>query len=116
MANTRLGRILRLRCPRCGKSNVFHPTRFPFVSEPKMKQECEHCGYKFDREPGYFLGAMYVSYGLAVLEGIIAYFLAKYLIFGLSPLTLALITAAAILFCAMWNYRMARVIWLNVFP
>jgi hypothetical protein len=81
-----------------------------------MKEECEHCGYKFDREPGYFIGAMYVSYGLAVLEGLIAFLLAKYLIFGLSPLNLALVTVGAIMFCAMWNYRLARVIWLNIFP
>lgn len=27
---------------------------------------CEICGLKFEREQGYFLGAMYVSYGLSI--------------------------------------------------
>jgi hypothetical protein len=31
-----------------------------------MKDRCPTCGLHFDREPGYFLGAMYISYGLGV--------------------------------------------------
>jgi len=32
-----------------------------------MQERCAVCDLKFDREPGYFLGAMYISYGLGVL-------------------------------------------------
>jgi hypothetical protein len=31
-----------------------------------MNERCPRCGLKFEREPGYFLGAMYVSYALAI--------------------------------------------------
>jgi Protein of unknown function (DUF983) len=31
-----------------------------------MQERCSNCGLKFEREPGYFLGAMYISYGLAL--------------------------------------------------
>ena len=31
-----------------------------------MNDRCPACGLHFDREPGYFLGAMYVSYGLGL--------------------------------------------------
>jgi hypothetical protein len=31
-----------------------------------MNDRCPHCGLDFNREPGYFLGAMYISYGLAL--------------------------------------------------
>jgi hypothetical protein len=31
-----------------------------------MHERCPVCDLKFDREPGYFLGAMYVSYGLGI--------------------------------------------------
>jgi Protein of unknown function (DUF983) len=31
-----------------------------------MNDRCPACGLHFDREPGYFLGAMYISYGLAL--------------------------------------------------
>lgn len=32
-----------------------------------MQECCPSCGLKFEREPGYFLGAMYISYGLALI-------------------------------------------------
>lgn len=31
-----------------------------------MNDRCPNCGLHFNREPGYFLGAMYVSYGLGL--------------------------------------------------
>jgi len=32
-----------------------------------MLERCSVCDLKFDREPGYFLGAMYISYGLGMV-------------------------------------------------
>jgi hypothetical protein len=32
-----------------------------------MHERCPVCGLKFEREAGYFLGAMYISYGLALI-------------------------------------------------
>ena len=32
-----------------------------------MHERCLACGLKFEREAGYFLGAMYIGYGLALL-------------------------------------------------
>lgn len=31
-----------------------------------MHDRCPACGLHFNREPGYFLGAMYISYGLGI--------------------------------------------------
>lgn len=38
-----------------------------FRGFPKMNERCPVCDLKFEREEGYFLGAMYISYGLAVM-------------------------------------------------
>ena len=111
----KVGGILRLRCPNCGKAKVFHRTRFPF-NRPEMKDVCESCGYRFDRGPGFYAGAVWLSYGLAVVEGLLAYFLARQLIYGLTTTNAILVAVAVMLLLAMWNYRMARVIWLNLFP
>jgi uncharacterized protein (DUF983 family) len=56
--------ILRQRCPRCRAGKIFRGSIF--LRFPKMHERCEDCDLKFEREPGYFLGAMYVSYGLAL--------------------------------------------------
>jgi uncharacterized protein (DUF983 family) len=49
----------RQRCPRCLEGRVFRGML-------DMYERCPVCGYVFGREPGYFTGAMYVSYTLAV--------------------------------------------------
>jgi uncharacterized protein (DUF983 family) len=112
----RIKNIAQLKCPNCGKAKVFYRRKFPFLKRPVMRETCESCGYRFHREPTYYRGVAYLSYGLAIIEGLIAFLLARYLIFGLSPITQVLITIGVMMFFAMWNFRLARVIWLNIFP
>jgi uncharacterized protein (DUF983 family) len=38
-----------------------------FRGFPKMHERCPACDLKFEREEGYFLGAMYIGYGLALV-------------------------------------------------
>jgi len=59
-----LGAILRQRCPRCRSGSIFRYSIFRGF--PKMHQRCPVCDLKFQREEGYFLGAMYISFGLAL--------------------------------------------------
>jgi hypothetical protein len=62
--------ILGQRCPRCRSGGIFHASIFRYLifrSLPKMYERCPLCDLKFEREPGYFLGAMYISYGLALV-------------------------------------------------
>lgn len=55
----RVRAALGLRCPRCLRGKVWH-------SFMTMEERCPVCGLVFEREPGYFTGAMVVSYMLAV--------------------------------------------------
>jgi len=59
-----LGDILYHRCPRCRVGQIFHHSIF--LGFPKMNESCSICHLRYEREPGYFLGAMYISYGLAL--------------------------------------------------
>jgi hypothetical protein len=112
---SKVGKILKLRCPNCGKAKVFHRTRFPFKT-PVMKEVCEACGYRFNKEAGYYKGVFALSYGLAAIEAVIVFFIAGNLIYGVSMANLILISIGAVFLFASWNYRMSRVIWMNVFP
>lgn len=46
-------RALRRRCPRCGEP-AFH-------SWFTMREHCPSCGLRFEREPGYWVGAVIVN-------------------------------------------------------
>jgi uncharacterized protein (DUF983 family) len=56
--------ILRQMCPRCRAAKIFRKSIF--TGFPRMLERCPNCGLKFEREQGYFLGAMYISFGLAL--------------------------------------------------
>ena len=58
------GSIFRQLCPRCRSGRIFRSSIY--WGFPKMNDRCLECGLHFNREPGYFLGAMYISYGLAL--------------------------------------------------
>ena len=62
--------IFLQRCPRCRLGRIFRSSIW--FGFPKMHECCPACGLRFEREPGYFLGAMYISYILGV--GIIVVF------------------------------------------
>src|SRR5208282_3350494 len=54
--------IFRQLCPRCRTGKIFSTSIIRIF--PKMHARCPACGLKFEREQGYFLGAMYFSYAI----------------------------------------------------
>ena len=60
--------ILAQRCPRCRQGRIFAK---PLWRAPLLTLErCPVCNFKYEREPGYFLGAMYFSYILSIPPGL----------------------------------------------
>ncbi len=58
-----LGRALRLRCPVCGQGRIFR-------SGLGMYERCPRCGWRYEREEGYFTGATAIN--LVVSELVVA--------------------------------------------
>jgi uncharacterized protein (DUF983 family) len=52
--------LLRQRCPKCRHGEIFGGVI-------AMNERCPQCGLLFEREQGYFTGAMYMSYPLSVV-------------------------------------------------
>jgi uncharacterized protein (DUF983 family) len=49
-----LWRGLRRKCPRCGKGKLFHRWF-------RMTADCPNCHLHFEREPGYWVGAVAIN-------------------------------------------------------
>ncbi len=108
-------RIMKEKCPNCGKEDVYKK-KTKFLELPVMKDECDHCHYHFDREPGYFLGAMYISYGLAVLQGILAFVLLYTFLPNIPTIWVVVAILAVITTFSMKNYKLSRIIYIHIFP
>ncbi len=108
-------RVLQNKCPNCGEGKVFKKST-GIIRMPIMFEKCEKCTYKFDREPGYFLGALYISYGFAVLQAIIAFVICYALFPSLSTFWQISIILFTLLIFAKTNFKIARILYIHIFP
>ena len=81
-----------------------------------MKDRCDVCDYKFDREPGYFLGAMYLSYGLAVLQGIITFLIFYFFFPAVPTIWIPLTILFVVTLFSYKNYKLSRIMYIHIFP
>ena len=78
-----------------------------------MKRNCGVCDLRFERrEPGYFLGALYFSYGLGVLLAAppAAYFWWQ----GVSLGGIALLITGELILFSPWIFQYSRVLFLHL--
>ncbi len=99
-----LRRGLALRCPRCGRGPLFDG---PF----RMRARCPACGLAFEREAGYFVGAIYINYGVTVLLALAGYFALERWLAPSVGWQVALWGAFAVLF-PLWSFRYSKAVWL----
>jgi uncharacterized protein (DUF983 family) len=56
--------MLQCKCPRCQTGDMFKHKATNLKGFMQMHATCPHCELRFEIEPGFFWGAMYVSYAL----------------------------------------------------
>jgi uncharacterized protein (DUF983 family) len=80
-----------------------------------MHETCAICGHRFLREPGYFQGAMYVSYALATIVFLALVLVASLALARYAGFWGALAVAVVIQMSLVPSlYRYSRVIWAHL--
>jgi hypothetical protein len=80
-----------------------------------MNEKCSYCETKFEKEPGFFFGAMFVSYGVGVAEAIITYGIASLFFEKNFDLRIIPIIAVVIIVLTRFNIKLSRMIWIYLF-
>lgn len=112
---SKINSILTGSCPRCQKDSMyFDKNPLHLTKVLKMNERCHHCGLKYQLEPSFFYGAMYVSYGLNVAIGI-ATFIISFIFFNatIGYSFIAIIVTLVLLF--PFILRLSRNIYINMF-
>lgn len=115
LKGTKLYSILGNKCPRCHEGDFFI-TKNPYNLKKfdKMHERCNVCNEKFDKEPGFFYGAMYVNYALTVALGV-GWFILIYLMYGFDPMIYVVSFSIVLLITIPWMFRTGRLVWINFF-
>ncbi|MFV8359423.1 DUF983 domain-containing protein [Flavobacterium sp. LS1P3] len=112
---SKLYSILTGTCPKCQNESMYldkNPLHFNKIL--KMHENCSHCGLRYQIEPSFFYGAMYVSYGLNVAVGI-AVFIVSFVIFGSSLKVAFIAIIASLIVLFPFVLRWSRNIYINMF-
>jgi uncharacterized protein (DUF983 family) len=97
--------MVRQRCPRCRKGKMF---RGLFA----MNDPCPSCGLLFQREEGYFLGAMYMSYPITSAILIPIYFALSEMLPTWHSLLIVPVATLLYLPFVPATFRYSRVLWI----
>lgn len=101
----RIGVALALRCPRCCRGGVW---RSPF----RMRETCAVCGLRFEREQGYFTGAMYASYFIGIFVTLPVWMFMLTAGYGLAPILI--VANGMVVLLTPFSFHYSRVFWMHI--
>jgi uncharacterized protein (DUF983 family) len=103
--------FFKTKCPKCENGKIYHG----FYLKARMNEKCPSCQLKFEKEPGFFFGAMYVSYAMSIAECVTVFVICGFFTgdyfnaLSLIPITLTLLIMLPI------NLKWSRIAWIYLF-
>jgi uncharacterized protein (DUF983 family) len=100
-----IGRALRRRCPRCGGK--------AFTSYLTLHEHCPECGLRFEREEGYWVGALVINTAV-VFGSFLVLFVGGMLIFwpDVPWGALAVVTLGSMALLPILFYPLSKTLWM----
>lgn len=81
----------------------------------KMHPNCPCCGQSFEPEPGYYFGAMFVSYGISTAIFLAAFFVLSLLVEEITMLMVFATVVGVVVGLLPVIFRLSRSLWINIF-
>lgn len=113
--NSLLYSIAAVKCPRCREGNMFPEGTLYSTKFADMHVSCPCCGQAFEPEPGYYYGAMYVSFGFNVAIFLAAIFILYQFVEDVTIAMVMGVVAVVVIGFLPIIFRLSRAIWINIF-
>lgn len=112
---SKLQAVIQCKCPRCREGAIFTGNMYALKAQG-TNEFCPVCNLRFEREPGFFYVAMFISYAMNVAEmitiSVAAYILGLDLVYENLWVYAGIILVGVLLF-SPFNYRYSRVFLLH---
>ena len=104
-----------MKCPKCHEGDFFvsHPYDLRRVGD--IHEKCPVCELKFEREPGFFYGAMYVSYALGVALFVTLWVSMLLFLPSIETWAQIFIIISVSVVLTPYLYALSKIIWANFF-
>lgn len=108
--------LFSCRCPKCRKGSLFVPINFKKLGSLFiMNPTCQACGQTFEPEPGFYFGAMFISYAMNTALFILVWVIYSNLTSNFSIAKLLILMAMASILLLPVFFRLSRTIWIYIF-
>jgi hypothetical protein len=107
--------IINVKCPRCREGNMFPPGTLYTRRFADMYANCACCGQTFEPEPGYYYGAMYVSFAFSTGIFLTVLFILSLFVKELTTIMVAITVLVVVVGLLPVVFRLSRVLWINIF-
>ncbi len=105
--------IFTLTCPRCRVGKLFTQP-FNYTNAISMPKRCPKCDLNFFREPGFYYGAMFISYAITAW---VFFVIGMTMTFGFgmdfNTALIVILIVAVLLF--VYSFRLSRSVWIHIF-
>lgn len=102
-------------CPRCRQGHMFKYPIYRIDKMTQMHKNCPLCNAPFEPEPGFYYGAMYISYAFTVAIFIIT-FVVLYNFLNDPPLLVYAFTVIGLTVLFLpFSFRYSRILYLHAF-
>ena len=112
---SKLYSVLFFKCPACHEGDFFVSHPYDLTKAGDIYKSCSVCQTKFSKEPGFYYGAMYVSYAIAVGLSLSIYLLFNVFNYDISVELFLLAYSVFILLSSPLIYALSKIIWANIF-
>jgi len=115
-ALSKLQSITRCTCPKCQRGKMFeqgtlyHPKKFS-----EMNSGCSNCGQSFMPEPGFYFGAMFISYAFNTVLFIFTWIFTALVMEEISISYMLGIIIGLVVILLPITYRLSRSVWIHIF-
>jgi uncharacterized protein (DUF983 family) len=114
LKETKLYSILFNKCPKCQQGDFFQTKTMFSKNFSKNHSNCPVCNTSFEKEPGFYTGAMYISYSLNVAFIVVSFVIAVGFL-DFDPVNLLYFVVPSLVFLTPFFFRISRRIWINLF-
>lgn len=112
---TKLYSILHLKCPFCHEGEFFVGHPYDLRHAGDLHKTCPVCHRKYEKEPGFYWGGMFVSYALSIAFSLIAFGITWTLAPHLGILGFFVIVVGATVLVSPYLYALSKITWANLF-
>ncbi len=113
--NSLIYSLLNVKCPRCREGDMFPEGTLYSTKFGDMHPKCPCCGQSFEPEPGYYYGAMYVSFGINIA---LFFFILVILSQFVEEITMGMmigVIAVVVIGLLPIIFRLSRALWISIF-